>query len=265
MELVTQTGGKNKAHAAISNSAKLLAGYMAATGISEAKTIADNLGIPLRTVQRLKLEVATASATRGASESAKHATRGVSECANSATRGVFQSEKAPNTPPVALRARVLDNTSLTSLVVRPVDSKTPLPPAKSKRPSPSEALEAFEAYNAMALRCGLAQAAKLTPDRQKRIIARLKDYGLDGWMTALTNIEHSAFLTGKNDRDWRANLDFLLQAASFSKVHDGGYGNGRKVALARPTGPVEPIEVMHARMKAKADKLLADALQGVSL
>lgn len=103
--------------------------------------------------------------------------------------------------------------------------KDPLPPKGG--PTPFEALKAFEAYNATALRCGLPQAAKLTPDRQRKIVARLKDYGSDGWETALANIERSSFLTGKNDRGWRASLEFLLQPASFAKVHDGTFGNGR--------------------------------------
>jgi hypothetical protein len=107
--------------------------------------------------------------------------------------------------------------------------ETPLPP---KGASPGDALKAFHAYNETALRCGLQQAAKLTPDRQRKIIARLKDYGLDGWTQALANIERSSFLTGKNDRGWRASLDFLVQAESFGKVHDGGYGNGRHTAAA---------------------------------
>jgi uncharacterized protein YdaU (DUF1376 family) len=106
------------------------------------------------------------------------------------------------------------------------------PPLPPKGASPGDALKAFHAYNETALRCGLQQAAKLTPDRQRKIIARLKDYGLDGWTQALANIERSSFLTGKNDRGWRASLDFLVQAESFGKVHDGGYGNGRHTAAA---------------------------------
>ena len=88
----------------ISNGAKLLAWAMRATGVSDAKTISDMLGIPLRTVQRLKLEAATACAndakhaTVGAANSANCATGGVSESANDATDGVSQKETSP-TPP----------------------------------------------------------------------------------------------------------------------------------------------------------------------
>lgn len=104
-------------------------------------------------------------------------------------------------------------------------SKTPLPPKGG--PSPMDALRAFENYNALALRIGIPQASKLTPDRQRKIIARLRDYDLEGWDRALANIERSSFLTGTNDRGWRASLDWLLSPMKFAGVHDGGYGNGR--------------------------------------
>jgi hypothetical protein len=127
------------------------------------------------------------------------------------------------------RAQPEPNQTTTRDTKDTIREDTPLPP---KGASPGDALKAFHAYNETALRCGLQQAAKLTPDRQRKIIARLKDYGLDGWTQALANIERSSFLTGKNDRGWRASLDFLVQAESFGKVHDGGYGNGRHTAAA---------------------------------
>ena len=107
-------------------------------------------------------------------------------------------------------------------------------PNPQRGPTPTDALVAFEKFNGTALRCGLPQAAKFTPDRKRKIIARLKDYGLDGWDQALANIERSSFLTGGGPRGWRADLDFLLQPASFSKVHDGGFGNGRHAAQSKP-------------------------------
>jgi hypothetical protein len=107
-----------------------------------------------------------------------------------------------------------------------LEDNTPQPP---KNPTPGEALEAWKAYNDTALKCGLPQAAKFTPDRQRKILGRLRDYGLDGWKRALGNIEKSAHLTGSNDRNWRADLEFICQAKSFARLHDGGYGNGRHV------------------------------------
>lgn len=85
----------------ISNSAKLLGAYMKATGITCAKTIAQTLDIPIRTIQRLKLECATCanSATDGAAKCANDATGGVSEpteqvapaCENNSTRDCIEN------------------------------------------------------------------------------------------------------------------------------------------------------------------------------
>jgi hypothetical protein len=135
-------------------------------------------------------------------------------------------------------SRVDNNNIITLPVVRPVEVITPLPP-KAKRkpkangPTPYEALQAFEAYNAVALRCGLRQASKLTKDRQRKVIARLSDFGLEGWNTALAHIERTPFLRGANERGWKATFDFMLQASSFAKLHDGTYGNDRQ-AYAKP-------------------------------
>lgn len=108
-----------------------------------------------------------------------------------------------------------------------------------------DCLTAYELWNETALRCGIPQAAKFTPDRRRKIAARLKDYSLNGWKQALGNIEKSSFLTGDNDRGWRPNLDWLLQPTSFAKVHDGSFGNGR----ARTTNPWQ------AEREAEAEKL----------
>lgn len=132
------------------------------------------------------------------------------------------------------------------------EKKTPLPP-KGAGATPTDALKAFETYNATALRCGLPQAAKLTPDRQRKIIARLKDYGLDGWAQALGNIEKSSFLTGGSTNGFRADLDFMLQAKSFGKLHDGGYGNGRHTVTTQLT-PEQQV------LKARYDAIMADGV-----
>lgn len=103
-----------KAVATLSNSAKLLAGYMKATGVYHAKELSEALCIPIRTIQRLKLEIACAtdgassgngaratcaiSAVDGAASSANSAMGGVSSGAISATGGASQKEIPPIPP-----------------------------------------------------------------------------------------------------------------------------------------------------------------------
>lgn len=125
---------------------------------------------------------------------------------------------------------------------------------RASAPSPVDALAAYQDWNATALRCGLPQASKMTPDRQRKIIARLKDYGQDGWAQALANIERSSFLTGKNDRGWTATLDFLVKPDAFGKVHDGTYGNGRHNTAAVPT-TMKPHEIELQREAEEARRM----------
>jgi hypothetical protein len=141
--------------------------------------------------------------------------------------GILPASRAP------IRARLEPPSGVLLLVSEEVkgSEEPPLPPKGGGGPTPLDALKAFEAYNEIAQQCGLPQAAKLTGDRQRRIIARLRDYGLEGWHQALSNIEKSAFLRGMTDHNFRADLDFMCQAKSFGRLHDGGYGNG---AHAKP-------------------------------
>jgi uncharacterized protein YdaU (DUF1376 family) len=132
------------------------------------------------------------------------------------------------------------------------------PPAPPKGPSKVECLEAFTAYNETAKRCAIPQAAKFTPDRHRKIAARLKDYGMNGWKQALANIERSSWLTGENSRQWRADLDWLLSPEKFSKVHDGGYGNGRHAKAAPPIRKVYDQHAQAAAFQAAAAQMLLE-------
>ena len=103
----------------------------------------------------------------------------------------------------------------------------PKQPRKTNAVPKGQIEQAWTDYNQTAAVCGIPVASKLTAARRKGITARLKDYGLDGWSQALANIEKSSFLTGGTESGWKADLDFVCQAKSFDKLHDGGYGNGR--------------------------------------
>jgi hypothetical protein len=89
------------------------------------------------------------------------------------------------------------------------------------------AREAFELYNQTALRCGLPKAQNLSDSRKRALALRVKEAGgMDGFRRAMANIERSAFLQGRNDRGWRADIDWLCQPSSFMRLLEGGYGNG---------------------------------------
>lgn len=88
---------------------------------------------------------------------------------------------------------------------------------------------AFDAYNDMALECGVRQAMSLSPGRRSSIGARLKEYGPDGWEKALGMVRQSKWLRGLIDGrngPFGMHLDWLMKRANFDKVIDGNYGNG---------------------------------------
>lgn len=87
--------------------------------------------------------------------------------------------------------------------------------------------DVIDAWNELADRKGLRKAIKLTDQRRKQIHARIRQNTLDEWREALAAVERSRFCCGENDRGWRADLDFLLQPKSFTRLIEGFYDGAR--------------------------------------
>lgn len=127
------------------------------------------------------------------------------------------------------------------------------PPTPSRGPSAIEVFEAYELWNVTAQTCGLAQA-KLTPDRRKKIAARMREHdGLESWHAAMAAIERSSFLTGgqpgrNGGESFRASLDFVLQKSTFVKLIEGTYGNGRHNAEEAIETPMQRTARLAAEM-----------------
>jgi hypothetical protein len=102
---------------------------------------------------------------------------------------------------------------------------TPLnPPAPWDMSAPDPVSDAFGEWNQLAADLGLARAQKLTSARRGKLKSRLRDAGgIDGWRHALDRIRGSPFLRGENRDHWRADLDFVLQEKSFTKLMEGAY------------------------------------------
>lgn len=85
---------------------------------------------------------------------------------------------------------------------------------------------AFASYNSVAEKIGIPQAQKLSKSREGKLKARLKDCGgIDGWNAAMAKLSESAFLSGQNNNGWKADLDFVLQEKTFTKLMEGSYDN----------------------------------------
>lgn len=57
---------------------------------------------------------------------------------------------------------------------------------------------------------------KLTPKRRDKISARLRDAGKEMLLKAIRNCSKDSFYRGKNERKWKADLDFITR--SYEKV-----------------------------------------------
>ena len=121
---------------------------------------------------------------------------------------------------------------------------------------PCEATLAFNAWNAMAEANGLPKAAKLTDTRKGHLARRIEDIGsLDAFVDLIETVPLSPFLAGKNDRRWKASLDFIAQPSSFEKLRDGVYHGG---ILPKPPAKLAPDAIALRQQRAAALKAYQD-------
>lgn len=89
---------------------------------------------------------------------------------------------------------------------------------------------ALRIWNDFATLFSLPRVERLTDDHKTKLKARLQDtHGITGWAKALGKIRESHFLQGDNEAKWRADLDFILEESSFSKLAKGAYGDLQEV------------------------------------
>lgn len=79
------------------------------------------------------------------------------------------------------------------------------------------------AWNAMALKGGIPQIKVMTDKRKEQAGARIREHGIDVMLKAVESIPAAPFLTGQNDRGWKADIEFLLQPSSCLKLIEGSY------------------------------------------
>ena len=70
---------------------------------------------------------------------------------------------------------------------------------------------------------------KISDNRKKAIAARWKEYGhdLDTFRELFEIAEASAFLKGKNPRNWAADFDWLMNGTNMAKVLEGKYNENQ--------------------------------------
>ena len=71
----------------------------------------------------------------------------------------------------------------------------------------------------------LSKIKKITDKRKKAIDKFLKEYTQEQFEEICAKANESNFLTGKNDRGWKADFDFLLRTDKATSILEGKYDN----------------------------------------
>jgi hypothetical protein len=87
--------------------------------------------------------------------------------------------------------------------------------------------------------CGdLPKAASVSEARFKKLRQRRQDsFWVSNFEAAVGRILRSDFCTGKNDRGWKADFDWMLQPDVVTKIMEGKYDNRGSVAPAQAKKP----------------------------
>jgi len=94
-----------------------------------------------------------------------------------------------------------------------------------------------------------SRSATLSPERRKKLAARLSDVGgLEGWAEVLAIIHASPFLRGETSRTGRmvATIDWLLSPSNLLKVREGNYDERTREGRRSPAAASTPIDAMRA-------------------
>lgn len=96
------------------------------------------------------------------------------------------------------------------------------PAEKSPEPHPADIVNLFNS-----ICTNFPKVKQLTENRKKAIKALLKTYKPEDFETVFLNAESSAFLKGKNKRNWSATFDWVIQDSNFAKILEGNYNDSK--------------------------------------
>lgn len=175
-------------------------------------------------------EDATPKRSSGAVRQARYRERNKGDATRDVTEIPSPDKKAPPTPPEKI-------------------NPNPTPPSPPKGGS-SPAKRAFDEFTEAVKGTPITIPRKLTPDRRRKIEARIREHGEEAWREACRKLAASAFCRGENDRGWRADLEFLCQPKSFNRLIEGQYDSqGPPLRLVNEQRPKNINEVILERKK----------------
>ena len=113
--------------------------------------------------------------------------------------------------------------------------------------SPQEMLELWNSACGLA---GLPKVLKLTKERKRKIRMRMREYGNDPqfWEGLFQRITQTPFLTGHNNRGWRADMDYVFRnETNISRIMEGKYDAA--VNAGSNTRLASQIQAVHSAME----------------
>ena len=76
---------------------------------------------------------------------------------------------------------------------------------------------------------GLNTVRSIKGKRLDSLHARIKEYSKDDVLTVIENVKYSDFLKGNNNRNWTADIDWILKPNNFIKVLEGNYNKSKGI------------------------------------
>ncbi len=105
------------------------------------------------------------------------------------------------------------------------------PKGSSPKPNGFDPSPFVEIWNSVCVPTGLPAVRSLTGNRRVKAVKRWReDFGgsIEEWGAYCQQIASTGFLTGGNDRNWRASFDWALEPRTVTRVLEGQYGNGQR-------------------------------------
>lgn len=138
--------------------------------------------------------------------------------------------------------------------VKEKEKEEKVPPAggskkdKPSLPTQSEKIDynGVKEYFNFTFKDKLPQITVMTDGRKTAVKARIAEHGKEAIRTVFRNVLQSPWLLGSNERNWRADFDWLFKASNFVKVLEGkyiGYGKTNSTKAERERGVDELAEL----------------------
>ena len=106
------------------------------------------------------------------------------------------------------------------------------PEEGANKPSPRQVMDLYNAICTSLSRC-----IRLTDKRAKAVRQLFaKGYTAEQLTDAFGRAQASSFCTGRNDRGWRADFDWLMNENNLVKVLEGKYGGSASPEPPKPEG-----------------------------